>query len=384
MTKNLLSIAIVSLIIIGGFFISVCPVEAADFRGGDTLTVEEGEVLNEDLYIAGNEITIDGTVNGDLWAVGNTITVNGQVTGSIVAAGQTVVVNGQTGHSAKLGGQLVKVTGPVEGDLFMLGSNLTLSASSRVGADLFLAAGSAGIRAPVAGNLKGAVGTLIIASGVEGNVDVEVDNLTIASSGAVGGNLEYRSFNEVEIEQGGTVAGTINQIIPEEPVQKGFFASVAGIAAWKIISFAMILLIGIILVLVAPYRLIAMAGAIRTRPWQSLGWGAVVLFATPVAIIVVLITVIGIPLGLITAALYAIAIYLSQIPVALLIGWLILRHSHELDSPGIRIGALVLGLAILILLRIVPVLGFIVGLFTTIFGLGSIVTSTVRIKAEHT
>jgi hypothetical protein len=41
------------------------PVLAADFRGGDTITVASGEVVDDDLYVSGTNIIIDGTVNGE-------------------------------------------------------------------------------------------------------------------------------------------------------------------------------------------------------------------------------------------------------------------------------------------------------------------------------
>src|SRR4030043_2030387 len=83
------------------FFISA-PVLAADLRSEDTITVASGEVVDDDLYVAGNTIIIDGTVNGDLWAFGSTITVNGEIKGSIVAVGQTVSINGNVAHAARL------------------------------------------------------------------------------------------------------------------------------------------------------------------------------------------------------------------------------------------------------------------------------------------
>ena len=144
----------------------------------------------------------------------------------------------------------------------------------------------------------------------------------------------------------------------------------------------MILVIGIVLLLLVPKRLTTLTEAIRTNLWQSLGWGALILFATPIAAIIVMCTVIGLPIGLITLALYGIALYLSQIPVALLTGRLIIMRSTQSESKGLLIGALALGLAIITILTIIPVLGFIVGLAIVLFGLGSIITSTARIRIE--
>ncbi len=399
MTKNLFNAVIVLLIVIVCFFFICCPVQAADFRGVERCAVETGEVVDDDLYIAGNEVTIEGTVNGDVWAAGSTVTITGDVNGNIVAVGQTVIINsevsgsiiaaaqtvtasGKIGRSAKLAGQMIKVTAPVKGDIMAFGGRFNLSGEEAVSGDLLLATTTATIKAPIEGNLKGGASSLNIGAPVAGDVHVQVDKLIVTSTGAIEGNLEYTSFHEAEIKQGGTIGGSITQIIPEEPVKKGFWASIAGTVSMKILSFAMALIVGIISLLLFPRRVMGAAAAVRARPWQSLGWGALLLIATPAVVIVAFITVVGIPAGLITGALYIIALYLSPIPVALLIGWLILRHADELDSTGIRIGALALGLAVLLLLRLVPFLGFFVSLFTVIFGLGTIITSFIRIRTE--
>jgi hypothetical protein len=125
-----------------------------------------------------------------------------------------------------------------------------------------------------------------------------------------------------------------------------------------------------------------MADAIKTNPLSSLGWGALILFVTPIAAIIVCCTVIGLPVGIIALVLYGIAIYLSQIPVALCIGRLIFGRFREVESSGIMIGTLATGLAILTLLRLIPVIGFLVGLATAIFGLGSLVSSRITLRAE--
>ena len=39
---------------------------AASWRTGDTVIVQKSEVIQDDLYVAGTDVRIDGTVNGDL------------------------------------------------------------------------------------------------------------------------------------------------------------------------------------------------------------------------------------------------------------------------------------------------------------------------------
>ncbi|GAI86021.1 unnamed protein product, partial [marine sediment metagenome] len=100
------------------------------------------------------------------------------------------------------------------------------------------------------------------------------------------------------------------------------------------------------------------------------------------AALIVCITIIGLPLGLITLALYTIAIYLTQLFVGLLIGQLIIGASRGIETRAALVGALALGLAILSLLRLIPYLGSVIGLATVLFGLGAILVSERKLRAE--
>jgi len=42
-------------------------------------TVKEGEALDQNLFLSGQDVVMDGSVNGDLVAVGNNVTINGEV-----------------------------------------------------------------------------------------------------------------------------------------------------------------------------------------------------------------------------------------------------------------------------------------------------------------
>jgi cytoskeletal protein CcmA (bactofilin family) len=346
------------------------PVLAADTRGGDTVTVSSGETVDDDLYIGGNEIVINGTVNGDVWAAGRTITINGAVTGSVVAVGQTVTINGEIARAARIAGNELTVNGSVDGDLLAFGATLDVEEAARVGGDLVTGAQNVRISGSVGKNIKGGAGALRLSGSVGGNIDLEVDTLTITSTAHVGGNLTYLSNNEASVDSGAAIQGTTVHNIPEAKEKPGIAGKITG----KVVAFVMALLIGIIIIVIAPRKLIAMADTIRHRPLPCLGWGAVLLFAVPVAAIVVCFTVIGLPIGLISLALWGIALYLSQIPAALFLGRLIIRRATTTESKGLQIGAFAAGLAIIVILRNIPYLGFIVGLAVFLFGLGSLIS----------
>jgi cytoskeletal protein CcmA (bactofilin family) len=362
------------------------PVLAFDVREGETVTVGSGEVVNDDLYIAGGDIVIDGTVNGDVFAVARSITINGIVNGGVSFAGQTGTVNGEIANGLRFGGQSLIVNGRIGRDLVVGGSQLSVSSTGQIDGGLIFGAGTMQADGSVGGTILGGGGQVTLANNVGGDVTLSVDRLTIASSADIQGDVKYTSPNEASIQSGAIISGDISHLIPERPdkaeAAKGIMAGVFGAAVWKILSYVMILVIGIILLLITQKRLTLMQMAIQKSPWQTLGWGALILIATPIAAVIVMITVIGLPLGIISLLLWGILLYLSQIPVALLLGRLIIRQNRELDSTGIMIGALALGLLVLFALQLIPIIGWIVGLLVMIFGLGTLITSIGTMRFE--
>jgi len=365
-SKHILKGLITFLLAILLMTFTAAVVLAFDARSGDIVTVGSAEVIDGDLYVAGRTIIIDSTINGDLIAAGRTIMINGTVNGSIIAAGQTVNINGEVSHAVRVIGETLNIGGAIGRDLLVAGRELSMFSTSEIGGDLLLGAETARIDGLI-----------------QGDINSGVNRLTIASTANIQGKLNYISGKEANIQSGAQIRGTITHKLPDVPdvldVKKRLEA---GRLWWIVIGFLMALVLGIIVVLLAPRRVKAVTESIRTHPWASLGWGAVILVVTPIVALIVCITVIGLPLGLIALELYVIAIYLTQLFVGLLIGQLIIGAFGRVETKAALVGALALGLAILRFLRLIPFVGFFFGLATVLFGLGAILVSERKLRAE--
>ena len=357
---------------------------AFDARSGDTVIVPSGEVVDDDLYIAAGTIIIDGTINGDVWAAARSITVNGTVSGSVHAAGETVNVNGDVGQSVRAGGNNLRISGNVNRDIIVGANEVEIDGPIGVGGDLIFGANNVSVNTLIQGDIKGGGAGVTIRNGVEGNVELWIDSLTILPSANIQGDLTYNSENAADIQSGAQILGSIthNLVTKEErfSMSDRFFTPGFGIVGY-VVGFLMAFVAGVVLIFLAPSRLTSVVESIRTKPGASVGWGAIALIATPIAAVIVLITVVGIPVSLITLALLGIAIYLSQIPVGLLIGKWIIGYFSKVEGEAIMVGALALGLVILRLLGIIPFAGFFISLATILFGLGAIVVSVWRGRA---
>ncbi len=357
------------------------PVLAFDSRAGDIVTVGGGEEVQGDLYLGGRAVTTTGIVHGSVFAAGQTVYIGGTIDDGATVAGQTVTLSGSIGRGVRAVASTVDATGDIEGDLVAGCGALTVADGARVGEDLVFAAGQVYVRGDVEGGLKGGAETLVIEGRVGGDVTVEVGTLEVKPGAVIEGNLSYTADTETDIPAGavkGSVAFT--ERIEEEDTEGireglgalGPFFFLAGIT-WKIVAYLMAFVAGIMLILLFPGRMAGASDAIRTHTGASAAWGAIALFVTPLAAIVVSITVVGLPIGLISLALWGIMLYLSQLPVSLLIGHLILGHSKPLEGRGFMIGSLALGLLILTLLRVIPLIGFFVWLAIAMFGMGAFV-----------
>jgi hypothetical protein len=251
------------------------------------------------------------------------------------------------------------------------------------------------IRGRVGGDVKGGGGEVVLGGEVRGNVElgvesfamstvVDVDSeaefsvgrLVIEPTAHIEGNLTYISKNAATIPPGAVIEGQILHKLPKvrEPI-------IPNLGVWgKVIGFLMALCVGIVLVVIAPKRSLAVAASIKRRPLPSLGWGALVLVVTPFAALITFITIIGIPVGLLGLVLYGIAIFVSQLVVGLFIGYLIIGSFTQVESRGVLVGALALGFAVLTLVKLIPYLGFPIWLATVLFGLGAMAVSQKTMK----
>jgi cytoskeletal protein CcmA (bactofilin family) len=201
---------------------------AGETLSGEEVVIGADEVIEDDLYVAANEVIVEGTIGGDLVAVGNSVTVNGTVEGDLIAAGQSVEVAGQVDDDVRIAGQalLLSEGAFIEDDLIAAGYSLENEPESSVGGVLWYAGYQALLAGSVGEDLAAALNSLTLGGEIDGDVNVEVDGedggpppsafgpapqvpipvvgsgLTLTESALIGGNLTYQSSAEAQINPG--------------------------------------------------------------------------------------------------------------------------------------------------------------------------------------
>ncbi len=82
----------------------------SNYITGHTAYVSLNEVINKNLFLSGDRITIDGTINGDVYAFAKTVVINGRVNGDIYASGGTVSIGGYVRDSVVIAAQNVSLS----------------------------------------------------------------------------------------------------------------------------------------------------------------------------------------------------------------------------------------------------------------------------------
>lgn len=341
---------------------------AADLRQGRDVSVGSGETVTDDIYAAGGTISIDGTVNGSVIAVGGSITVTGNVSRDLIIAGGTINVTGRVGGSIRAAGGNLTLNGPVEHDVVVTGGTIDIGSRGTIGRDLVLAGGTATVSAPVARRVQMGAGTLTLRNRVGGDVSGSVDHLRLDGS-QIGGNLDYTSNNQVDLLNGARVAGTTTRHTPSGRGVAGAGDSFIGWLRALIGIFAL----GLLFILLLPRFSGRAIDTLRAEPWASLGIGATILVVTP--IVAVIAFIVGLLIGgwwiaLLLIPAWILALALGYVVSGFLLGRLIfaqLGWGRYHDAF-----ALLAGVAVLAVVALIPLLGWLVSLAALVFGAGAL------------
>jgi hypothetical protein len=414
------------------------PVLAADIRTKDVIVIDRD--VDDDLYLFAGSITVNATVHGDLIATGGDIVINGVVEGDLWAAGGKVHINGTVADDVRFAGSDLKLGpgGQVGDDLFGAGFGFGAEPGSTIASDVYVAGYQALLGGEIGGDVKVAVAGFEISGHVAGDVEAQVEEpdpefeqwsmfmgtwnpymperimgpgLKVDQDAQIDGKLIYTSPVTVDVP-GEVVGGAIvyQTPVPEEveapevavpEVPAGALTAVA-VVTWfirwivgMIRNFVTLLIIGVLLLWLAPKWFKEVVRHWKEKPLHSMGWGFAVwlafFLAVPALFVVMILLVVIVGLATLGGLVFPIAgtfmvlesalvvgfsiiaIYITKVAFSYLIGWLILKNtaSRWVDR-AMGLIPLLIGLAIFVLVRSIPFLGALFSFVVTIFGLGAI------------
>lgn len=356
------------------------PRAASAQHAGAAVVIREPVAGN--LYLAGGTVDVRGEVEKDLVAAGGTITVERRVKGDVIVAGGAVDLRAPVLDDVRAAGGMVTVEGDVGGDLIVAGGRIDLTPATRVGGRTWLSGGSVHVAGRLDRELKVAARRIVVSGQVDGDVRLVGKDIAVRPSARIRGTLTYTSPYEAKIAPGAQIGGGVTRA-RSELVEGAPLASRVAAALLRLAMLLGLIVAGCVLVLLFPDFTASAAETIRSDPWKSLGLGVALLVAAPVAAVLLLITVVGIPLGLTVLALYGVALLVAYLVTAFFLGDLAgrLRRRERSSSHGRQIRLLIAALIGLGLLELIPTTGAISALLALVFGLGASTTRAYRAYA---
>lgn len=358
---------------------------AADIRypetEGGNISIRQGEELTN-LYAAGAIVSVDGNVEKGVHAAGGTVIINGNVGQDVHAAGRTVILKGNVGGSAHLAGADVIIEGAIADDLFVGSGSIRLAPTASVGGDLILGSGSALIEGPIGGDILIGAGEATINSTVGGDIKGSFERITLGAEAEITGNFSYEANSEAILVEGATVSGetTFKQIphrrrTPAAHPFRGFFQVTLAFAIIKVLA---LMLAG--LILIYPLRKLVdntLKESVKDV-WINMGIGFATMLLTPIAIILLAVTIVGLPLSVLLGTAFLFCIFLSSILASVVFGSIVIKHATNAKNYEFRWQEVVLGTPILGLINFVPFLGWLVTIAFFWIALGTMTKMTYK------
>jgi cytoskeletal protein CcmA (bactofilin family) len=329
--------------------------------------VQRGHV-QEDVYLAGADVSVQGRVDGDVTAAGGRVGIEDVVNGDVFAVGGSVDIRARVKDDVRISGGEVTVRGAVGDDLLAAGGTLVVGPEASIGGRAWLTGGRLDIAGRVGRELKAAGGDIRINGEILGDANLMGDNIELGPGAKIHGQLRYRSHNAARIDPQAQVTGTIVRQSFEDMPRKN------GRAGGGVFMLLTLFTAALILFLLFPRFATATARGVGEAPWISLGLGLAMLASTPFVIFMLCASVVGLWLGLMLAAIYFVLLLLGYLTGVLFLADAGLRRMPAQGEAGKGrvIAALGLVLLALVLLRLLPAVGAIAGFVLLLFGLGAL------------
>jgi len=313
---------------------------------------------------AGDQVIIEGTVNGDAYVAGGVVEISGTINGDLLVVGGQVTVSGKVTDDVRAGGGSVRFDGKVGKSITAAGGTITVGKSAEIGGYALLAGGAIQLGGKIMRSARVAAGEFSISGSVDKNVEFMGGELYVLEGAKIGGDLNalVRDTTCVEIASG-TVLGRTELGMTERKPTRGTF--------WfKAFLFFSLLATGLVAILVFPKQFNGVGRNILDAPGKSILWGIVIVVAAPVMIVLLCITVVGIPLAGWASAVLLWFSYLSQLTLGIAVGQRF--FGLKVEGRWSMFWKFAVGLMIVYVLMFVPYLWQLLMVISLLFGIGAI------------
>ncbi len=393
-TYRSLSIAVAALILC---IIFGSAVQASIYRSGKDIHITNLHLIEDDIYIGCENLTVDGTVIGDLSAGCYHTDLTGVVNGSANLAGRVLNHSGRVEGSLRAACERLTINGSVGRSLMVFASEFNMTKGAVIERDVAAVGNNMNFDGIIKGRVDCAAATARMSGLIEGDVEIEAAGLTIAPSAIIKGNLIYVSDDSTSLKilEGATVVGDVTWRLPEQAEEE---TNIGAQITIEVSSLFAAFLFGIIVVrLFRPYAEEA-AHQLYSRASVSFASGLLGIAVLILCIIVLTVSLITmligtillgeghtfggsfvlilstvmIPISSFASVTGGVMLYSGKIVVGFVLGYMIMRMGNK-GVRSLKATSLLIGLAILTAVYAIPYAGIWLFWLVAITGAGAMI-----------
>lgn len=337
-------------------------------------------------YYAAGSLDVSSSTAGDLSALAGSMTVAAPVKGDALLVGGAVTLRAPIGGDLRALGARITIAGPVSGDEVLFGGSVTdTSGSAR---EVFIVGGSVTMSAGAAGPVTIYGNDVTLGGTFDGDVKIVSSGQVSVEPGTdIRGALDYEAPQQASVAASSTIKGGVHytgaSYLPTSA--QAHALALAAVGVFLIVKILGALILAGLLAGIFPLLAEQVSTEALKRPARGvllttlLGFGIAV--ATPVLLVLLALTFVGLGLALLLGAAYFLLCVLAFAYTGIIMGGAIARSVWKRDTILWHDG--VLGMLVVCLIAIVPVIGFPLVLLLAAFAEGALAKLFYRAAFSH-
>ena len=322
---------------------------------------------NSDVYLMGDNVTIDYVVDGNLFVMADTVTINSKIGGDAFIMAKTINVGDQAYIFSNLFAMAdsIDIKGVVY-DVYALAQNFTVS-NGYIYRDAKLCCNTININGTIGRN------AFVSCSNINFNTDEN-------DKGIIYGDLIYSTPSELSFDKNivnGNVTYKAPKVSPEKSVREIVASYISDLGAFL----AFVIIIWLVCLWLAPKFLNDTNKFVGKKTLNVLGTGLLTFIAVPIACIILLLLQLTAGISLLTVAIYILALIVAKSIFTIVANNYLCSKLNINKNTGI-FGMLIVSGVIVWVISELPYVGGIVSFIISVLGLGVLVSAILPEKAK--
>lgn len=335
----------------------------------ETTQSTDNSMKKSDVYLTGDDVKVDYIVDGNLFILANTVTISSQIGGDAFICAKTINVEKE---------------GYIYSNLFAAANEVNISG---VVYDLYTTANTLNINGYVYRDIRTSSDTLNFSGVIGRNAYVYSKNIEISSNSdgqssvtnkaTIYGDLNYSSSSEASIPEG-TVTGSVNYSpITTSTKSKSISSYILALGRFIVT----VLVIWLLYLWLAPKFLENTGALLSKKLLPVIGSGILTPIIFVIAFVLLLILGLTSNIAIIGTMLFAVLLMISNSTFVIAINNLVCKK-FNISKNATTFGVLIITSAVIWLLELIPVVGSILNFVIMIIGLGILVTAIIPEKEK--